>query len=194
MFTVRSLDISGAVGDRACAPNCGRAFRPSAGIVVTDIRCHDNDSICIGGGGGPTTVEGSEIDHNGLDQGFWGVEAGGIKRLTGAVTIRNNHIHDNGGNGVHWDKCEGALFLVENNVIEGNGRKGVSYEISGGFDTADRAIIRNNTIRDNGWESREAPVACTSSHRRTSRSTGTRSVVTTGERVSMSTTTIVSWW
>jgi Right handed beta helix region len=151
-FTAASLDISGAVANAACAPRCGRAFMPSAGITVRDVRCHHNDSLCIGGGGGPTTVEGSEIDHNGLDQGSWAIEAGGIKRITGTVTIRNTYIHDNGGNGAHCDKCEGALFLVENNVIERNGGTGVSYEISGGFDAADRAIIRNNTIRENGWE------------------------------------------
>lgn len=153
-FTAASLDISGAVGNAACAPRCGRAFLPSAGITVRDIHCHHNDNSCIDGGGGDTLVSNSEIDHNGLDPDFEGISASGIKRTGSDVTVRDSYVHDNGGNGIHCDFCDSGVFLIENNTITNNGKRGVSYEVSGGWDSVDRAIIRNNTIQNNnttGW-------------------------------------------
>jgi len=151
-FFVRSLDIRGADGDASCAPDCGRAFKPSAGITLRDVRCHHNDNLCIGGGGGfPTAVLNSRIDHNGLVSAFRGVSAGGIKQVSGTAIVRGSRIHDNFGNGIWCDKCDGGLMLIEGNVIRDNIRKGINYEISGGHDI-DRAIIRRNVITGNNRE------------------------------------------
>lgn len=151
-FFVRSLNIRGAHGTRACAPDCGRAFKPAAGITLRNVRCHHNDNLCIGGGGGyPTIVLGSRIDHNGLVRAFRGVSAAGIKQVAGRMVVRGSRIHDNYGNGLWCDKCDGGLMLVEDNVIRDNIRKGINYEISGGHDI-DRLVIRGNVITGNNRE------------------------------------------
>jgi len=151
-FFVLSLNIRGADGDGVCAPDCGRAFKPAQGITLRNVRCHHNDNLCIGGGGGfPTVVLNSEIDHNGIVKAFRGVSAGGIKQVSGTMIVRGSRIHDNLGNGLWCDKCDGGLMLIERNVIKDNVRKGINYEISGGHDI-DRAIIRRNVIVGNNRE------------------------------------------
>lgn len=151
-FFVRSLNIRGAHGVGTCAPDCGRAFKPAAGITLRNVRCHHNDNLCIGGGGGfPTIVLRSRIDHNGLVHAFRGISAAGIKQVAGSMIVRRSHIHDNYGNGLWCDKCDGGLMLVEGNVIEDNIRKGINYEISGGHDV-DRLVIRRNVITGNNRE------------------------------------------
>lgn len=151
-FFVRSLNIRGADGDGGCAPDCGRAFKPAAGITLRNVRCHHNDNLCIGGGGGfPTIVLNSTIDHNGLVSAFRGVSAGGIKQVSGTMIVRGSRIRDNLGNGLWCDKCDGGLMLIERNVIKDNLRKGINYEISGGHDI-DRAVIRRNVIVRNNRE------------------------------------------
>jgi hypothetical protein len=39
---------------------------------------------------------------------------------------------------------------VEDSIITDNVSKGISYEVSGGYSAADRAIVRNNVIQRNG--------------------------------------------
>jgi hypothetical protein len=149
LYTVSDLDISGAVGDLSCRPDCGRAFSPGAGMTMRNVRCHHNDNQCIGSGGGHVLVVNSELDHNGMDEAFWGFSAAAIKRVrTSSLEVRNSSIHDNGWNGLWCDHCEGSM-VIEDSTITNNGSRGIVWEASGGYNSSDRAVIRNNVIKGN---------------------------------------------
>jgi hypothetical protein len=157
-ITVRSLDISGAVGDASCNPACGRAvFGNGDSWTLVDLRCHDNDNQCVGGASAAITMRDSECDHNGGGAAFntdgTTRSAACIKRAStgaGRLLVTGSHIHHNFWAGVWCDFCTDGPFVVENSVITDNVSKGVSYEVSGGSSATDGAIIRNNTIQRNG--------------------------------------------
>ena len=157
-FEVRSLDISGAVGDAACQPNCGRAFRVSGVVTLRDIRCHDNENQCAGGGGGGVKMFDSECDHNGFGPAFTAdskTRSGAcIKKASNGmeiVEVRRSFIHHNGWAGVWCDFCApNSVFIVAGNTITDNFSKGVSYEASGGTSSADYGLVQNNIIQRNG--------------------------------------------
>lgn len=157
-FEVRSLDISGAVGDFSCNPNCGRAFRVTGIITIRDVRCHHNDNQCAGSGGGGVRMFNSECDNNGWGEAF-NVNSSDrsgacIKKASTnmeIVEVRDSYIHHNGWAGVWCDFCSpDSRFLVVNNVIEDNASKGVSYEVSGGYSANDFGLVQGNTIKRNG--------------------------------------------
>jgi parallel beta-helix repeat protein len=78
-----------------------------------------------------TTWESNEIAYNGSEQKI--VEGSDVK-------FRGNWVHHNAQDGIWYDTdCTGAL--IEDNLVEDNGREGIFYEISA------RGVIRNNTIR-----------------------------------------------
>ena len=160
-FEVRSLDISGAVGDTACQPNCGRAFRATGTVTLIDIRCHDNMNQCAGGGGGGVIMLDSECDNNGeppftvdpLGPGNPRSAACIKKASTGVdiVEVRNSFIHHNGWAGLWCDFCEPSThFIIVDNVITDNASRGISWEASGGYSAADHAIVSGNLIQRNG--------------------------------------------
>jgi hypothetical protein len=94
----------------------------------------------------------SELDHNGMDEAFWGFSASAIKRIrSGSLEVRNSTIHDNGWNGLWCDYCEGTV-VIENSTIANNGARGIVWEVSGGWNGTDHAIIRNNVIKGNNQE------------------------------------------
>jgi hypothetical protein len=145
-----------------------RAIECWADMRVIRGRYHHNDRNAIGCGfdyaRGHVLIDGAEIDHNGSEDDL-GQGSGGMKfaRLgEDGLTVRNANIHDNIGNGVWCDvQCIGT-FLIEDNVISRNSRKGVHYEKSGASDeyisgrvVQGRAIIRRNVVTDNGWEGRD---------------------------------------
>jgi len=154
----RSLDISGAVGNPSvCGADCGRAFVGNGdSLTVTDVRCHDNQNQCVGSGSADLHFVGNECDHNG-NAAFAAATARStscIKRVRGGASditteVRDSFIHDNIWVGVWFDFYEGVA-IVENNVITGNGKAGIQYEVSGGFNARDNAVFSNNTIQDNG--------------------------------------------
>ncbi|WP_198958127.1 MULTISPECIES: right-handed parallel beta-helix repeat-containing protein [Amycolatopsis] len=94
-------------------------------------------------------VEGNEITGNNTDNLEARYEGcgctGGIKfwAVNGA-DVRGNWVHDNQGVGL-WADTNNNDFLIEGNVIEGNGGAAIIYE------TSYNAIIRNNAIRRNNW-------------------------------------------
>ena len=65
------------------------------------------------------------------------------------LTVTNSYIHDNYWVGIWCDYCKHGLFDIENNIIVNNGEAGVKWEMSGGWTTDDRAIIKNNVFRGN---------------------------------------------
>jgi hypothetical protein len=160
----------------ACSPNanCGRAF-VSGGkgtLTLQSIACHDNGGNCVGGGGTANLVA-DDLDcyANGnaysMTQAFR--YAACVKKAaayptgndTGNVTITNSFIHDNPWVGIWCDFCHVGFFQITDSDIIGNGKAGVSYEVSGGETAGDHALVARNVIQDNGWNpnSNIAPTA-----------------------------------
>jgi hypothetical protein len=158
VWAFRKLDISGAVGDASCAPDCGRAFLATGEqLTLRKVRCHDNENQCIGSGAADVIMKKSECDHNGNLEfvSFTNVRSTAcIKRVRGAsssitTVIQDSYIHDNIWIGLWFDFYEGAA-TIEHNVITSNGKAGIGWEVSGGFNPADNIVVRGNKIRGNG--------------------------------------------
>lgn len=108
---------------------------------------HHNGQLGIGVGySSGTIVERNEIAFNNWKaEVSWGWEAGGTKFWkTQGLIVRNNYSHDNHGPGL-WDDKNNYNILYEGNLIEDNYANGIFHEI--GY----KAVIRNNTIRRNGF-------------------------------------------
>lgn len=158
VWSLRKLDISGGVGNADCAPDCGRAF-VGAGekLTLKKIHCHDNDNQCVGSGSADLSFVKSECDHNGtpLFASLTDVRSTAcIKRIRGGssdihTVVRLSDIHDNLWEGVWFDYYEGTA-VIKGNTITGNGKAGIGWEVSGGFNAADNLIVRGNTITGNG--------------------------------------------
>jgi Right handed beta helix region len=162
-----NFDISGAptpaVGSGVSCnlpSNCGKAFSiRGSGFAVQSIDCHDNGGNCIGGGGSTNvTVDDIDCYNNGnaysMTSDFR--YAACIKRVAAYsagnnTTVTNSYIHDNAWVGVWCDFCKYGLFDIENNRIVRNGANGIQWEMSGGWTSDDRAIIRNNVIQGNNY-------------------------------------------
>lgn len=91
-------------------------------------------------------IEGNEIAFNNFEEDYnWGFEAGGSKFWsTTNLTVRGNWSHDNHGPGL-WSDHDNIGIIYEDNLVEDNYANGIFHEI--GYD----GIIRNNTIRNNGF-------------------------------------------
>jgi hypothetical protein len=144
-MTLRFLDISGAVGSSSCLPHCGAGVLAFGTVRIEMSRIHHNQ---LNGFSDVSGVwEDVEIDHNGLS---WGRDccSGGLKSVTGGVTVRRAFVHDNDGNGIWCDFCRvqdgEAPFVIEHSTIVNNGKDGLHYEVS---DVG--ATIRNNRIQGN---------------------------------------------
>jgi len=107
-------------------------------------RVHGNGQLGIGGSGDGILVEGNEIARNAWNGVDCEWECGGAKwGEARGLTVRDNHVFDNGGTGLWTDEnCRDVLF--EANRVERNARAGISHEVS--F----RAVIRDNVLRGNG--------------------------------------------
>ena len=161
--TVRNLIIEkyavpaqfGAIGDQYpgegwVVQNNETRFNHGMGLhvlsngQVLDNYTHDNGQSGMGGSGTNILVQGNEIARNnytGIDHDF---ECGGFKfAWTDGLTVRNNYSHDNVGPGM-WTDISSIRTLYENNVVMNNTRAGIFYE------TSYNAVIRNNTILNNG--------------------------------------------
>ncbi len=160
------LDISGAPTPEAgtgvyCDPKaaCGMAFRLGGALALESVNCHDNGAACIGGGGSANvTVDDLDCWGNGdaysATPGF--ASAACIKRAAiyssgGDTTVTNSYIHDNYWVGLWCDFCKYGLFDVEDSRIIHNGSNGIQWEMSGGWTSEDRALIKGNVIRDNNY-------------------------------------------
>ena len=115
-------------------------------MVVRDSWIHDNGRNGIGcglEGQGPLLIEANVIERNG-DPQHLGSGSAGIKVAGGdAVTVRDNHVEANVGNGI-WCDAGCASFTVTGNVVLGSTRRGVYFETSIG-----PALIEQNTVQHN---------------------------------------------
>jgi parallel beta-helix repeat protein len=125
--------------------NHGGGIRLGPGMQVLNNFVHHNGQIGISGGEGDgIVIEGNEISFNNTAGFSWGWEAGGTKFVrTQNLVVRANHVHHNKGPGL-WTDISNIHTLYEDNLVEANENMGIFHEIS--YD----AVIRNNTVRDNG--------------------------------------------
>ncbi len=124
--------------------NHGVGIRVGDGMVVRNNLALHNGQVGIGGGGTGGLVEGNEIAWNNRAGFAWGWEAGGTKfARTVDLTVRDNHVHHNGGPGL-WTDIENYNTLYEFNRVEDNEGPGIFHEISR------NARIRYNTVERNG--------------------------------------------
>ena len=167
------FDISGAptptVGSgvfcSAARSRCGRAFHiGSQSLTLRSIDCHDNGSNCVGGGGNADVVaSGIDCYHNGnaysMSSSFRSaacIKRAAIYSSSGNTTVTNSYIHDNPWVGLWCDHCKYGAFSIRKNRIIHNGANGIQWEMSGGWTSHDRAIIRNNVIRRNNYRVEES--------------------------------------
>jgi parallel beta-helix repeat protein len=115
-------------------------------MQVLQNNIHHNHQIGITGAGDSVLVDGNEIAYNNwLKEYPFGFELGGAKfSKTHYLTVRNNYVHDNYGNGL-WTDNSNIYALYEKNTVEDNSGAGIFHEISYA------ATIRNNIIRRNGF-------------------------------------------
>lgn len=125
--------------------NHGEGLRVTTNSQALNNYTHDNGQMGMGGSGTNILIEGNEIAHN-IDYNgtecWW--ECGGFKfAFTDGLTIRNNYSHDNVGPGM-WTDLNNIRTVYEGNTVSNNTGPGIFHEIS--YD----AVMRNNTIRNNG--------------------------------------------
>lgn len=167
-----SFDISGAPtpvpgsgvfcgsGPSPSRSDCGKAFSVGGSpLRVESVDCHDNGGSCIGGGGSANvTVVGLDCWGNGdaysMDPRF--AFAACIKRVAAYepgndTVVRDSLIHDNAAVGIWCDFCKYGFFDIEGNRIVHNGANGIQWEMSGGWTSSDRALIKDNVIRSNNY-------------------------------------------
>lgn len=146
---ISGLQVQGAVGSEACAPDCGRGIGGAGtNLHVHDVRATHNANQGIGGTGDGLLVTDSTLDDNGYDATFTGetdgpVSAAGVKSVNSMV-VRDSVIRDNRWNGI-WCDIDCTRFEVHDSTITGNGKAGVHDEISSG-----PAVVEGNVIRNNG--------------------------------------------
>jgi parallel beta-helix repeat protein len=113
------------------------------GGTISFNYAHNNGQQGIGSSGGVLTVENNELSNNnyaGYDYD-WG---GGGAKFTqmASLTVRNNYVHDNFGQGL-WDDVSSNNLLYEGNTVVNNFGTGILHEIGGA------ATIRNNIVKNN---------------------------------------------
>jgi parallel beta-helix repeat protein len=120
----------------------------SSNQTISSNYIHDNGQYGIGGG--PLSnliIENNVLSSNNTLHLDPNDNAGGSKIIGGTagsnfVTWRNNHVHDNWGQGI-WTDGNVRNTLIEGNLVENNWGAGIDHEIS--WD----ATIRGNVVRGN---------------------------------------------
>lgn len=102
----------------------------------------DPDTSLRGGGYALNSAMGAsitdnEISYNGQEQK---IIYGTTNEPNHNVTVRDNFVHHNVKDGL-WIDGDGAGSIIENNVVEDNGRTGITVEIG------NNVIVRNNIVR-----------------------------------------------
>jgi hypothetical protein len=114
-------------------------------ITISNNYIHDNGQLGISGyQANGAIVDGNEVSYNNTAGFDYSWEAGGMKfSATADLSITNNNVHHNMGNGM-WTDGDNIRTLYEGNRAEANWNDGIFHEISYS------AIIRNNVLIGNG--------------------------------------------
>jgi parallel beta-helix repeat protein len=135
------------VRDNEVRWNHGTGIRVANRMQVLGNFIHHQGQLGIGGQGAGILVENNEIAFNNM-AGFGPgpqSEAGATKFVaTEGLVVRDNFSHHNHGPGF-WTDIDNYGTLYDGNVVEDNDWRGIFHEISYA------AVIRNNTVRRNGF-------------------------------------------
>ncbi len=149
MWDAAAVTSGWIIRDNEVTGNSAGGIRIGSHTQVLGNNVHHNGQIGISGVGDSSLVADNEIAYNntrGVDAGW---EAGGGKFvLTHDLVVRGNFVHHNNGMGL-WSDISSINTLYESNRVEDNAFAGIFIELS------DRAIIRNNTVRRNGFSQPE---------------------------------------
>ncbi len=156
LVTFKRLSVGGAnrpLGEN-CNASCGAVMLAEVRIRAIGVRCFGNGTLCFGGGAHDIVVRNFECDGNGwhpdsLKTDFQSASC--IKLNHGSLTMSNSYIHDNYWDGIWCDHCDHVAFVIRDSKLVHNGRSGIVWEVSGDAVEGDHALIKNNKIRNNGW-------------------------------------------
>jgi parallel beta-helix repeat protein len=114
------------------------------GIKVDGLAGYSGEPTYLTDKGEPVLVANNEIAHNNTAHADVGHDAGGLKVWnTNNVTVENNFVHHNWGNGI-WFDVDNYNGVIRNNLVEDNEFSGIYIEISR------RITVENNTVNRNG--------------------------------------------
>jgi Right handed beta helix region len=117
--------------------------------IVAGNKIHHNGQLGVGGQGRGGVVRANEMAFNNLQGYRRGFESGATKwSFSTSLTVRDNWVHHNFGNGL-WTDIDNLHTLYEGNLVEDNAWIGIFHEIS--YD----AIVRHNIVRRNGARSQD---------------------------------------
>jgi len=135
------------IRDNEVRLNHGLGIGVGNAMQIINNRVHHQGQMGVGGIGSDVLVENNEIAYNNTAHFSSGWEAGGTKFVkTNRLVVRGNFVHHNRGPGL-WTDGDNIVTLYEGNRVEDNAEMGIFHEISYS------AIIRNNTVRRNGFQS-----------------------------------------
>jgi hypothetical protein len=162
LVTFKRLSVGGAnrPRDEDCNSLCGAVMLADVRIHAIGVRCFGNGTTCFGGAAHDIVVRKFECDGNGwhpdsLKSDFQSASC--IKVNQGSFTMTNSYVHDNDWDGIWCDHCEHVAFVIRDSTLVRNGRSGIVWEVSGDAVQGDHALIKNNTIRNNGWNTDGPP-------------------------------------
>ena len=126
--------------------NYGAGISTANGMRVLGGKVNHQGQLGIAGRrANDVVIDGTEIAYNNTRNTSCQFEAGGYKWVGERVTVRDAWVHHNRCKGL-WSDIDGAGAIIENNLIEDNDHEGIFYEIS------HDGVIRNNTVRRNGFK------------------------------------------
>ena len=156
VVTFKRLSVGGAnrPRDEDCNSSCGAVMLADVRIHAIGVRCFGNGTTCFGGAAHDIVVRNFECDGNGwhpdsLKSDFQSASC--IKLTQGSLTMTDSYVHDNSWDGIWCDHCDHVTFVIRDSTLVRNGRSGIVWEVSGDAVDGDHALIKNNKIRNNGW-------------------------------------------
>ncbi|CAN5763214.1 hypothetical protein BH23ACT5_BH23ACT5_14760 [soil metagenome] len=127
--------------------NAEVGVKTRSGWLVRANHLHHNGRYGVQGSGSGVVFEGNDLSYNSTDFGATGASGGSKFILSDNLVLRNNHVHNNYGNGL-WVDINNTNTLIEGNKVVDNLLNGINIEISCG------ATIRNNDVSGNGFGSK----------------------------------------
>jgi hypothetical protein len=156
LVTFKRLSVGGAnrPRDEDCNNDCGAVMLADVRIHAIGVRCFGNGTMCFGGFAHDIVLRQFECDGNGWHPDSLKTDfqtASCIKLTRGSLTMTDSYVHDNAWDGIWCDYCDHVAFVIRDSTLVRNGRSGINWEVSGDAVDGDHALIKNNKIRNNGW-------------------------------------------
>jgi parallel beta-helix repeat protein len=111
-------------------------------LHVLNSNIHHNGQMGFGGPGNGGLYDSNVVAFNNTDNVYPGWEAGGTKFNGNNITVSNNIVHDNKGQGLDTDG-DGTYNVYNHNLVYNNVAAGIRYEVSR------YGTIINNTVYGN---------------------------------------------